>query len=166
MSRLGPRALALSVSLAFGSALGAGCGYQLAAGAGRFPAGVDRVYVRPLENLSADADVGALVATAMRQELARRGMVGGEQAPARIEGEVIASSFTPSSGAAVTYTQSISVRIRLMAGEKRLAEKNVTANQDYLAGVDPLESEGRRRVAIRSLSELIARDAIEQLELP
>jgi hypothetical protein len=166
LGRLGPRALALSLSLALGVALGAGCGYQFAAGVGRFPAGVERVYVRPLENLTADADVGALVAIALRQELARRSMVGGEQASARIEGEVLSSGFTPSSGGAATYTQSISVRIRLMVGEKKIAERGVTASQDYLAGVDPLESEGRRRVAIRALSESIARDAIEQLELP
>ena len=159
---LGPRALALSFSLA----LGAGCGYQLAAGVGRFPAGVERVYVRPLENMTADADVGALVAIALRQELARRGMVGGEQASARIEGEVLSSSFSPSSGGAATYTQRIGIRIRLMVGEKQISEKVVGAELDYLAGVDPLESEGRRRVAIRALSESIARDAIEQLELP
>ncbi|HEX9109417.1 MAG TPA: LPS assembly lipoprotein LptE [Longimicrobiales bacterium] len=144
----------------------AGCGYGFAAGAGRFPAGAESVRVRPLANQTGDAEVGALVAAALRQELARRGLAGGESAPARIEGEVVASSFAPSTANGATYSQALEVRLRLMVGEKLVSQRSVRKQEDYLGGLDPLESEGRRRVALHRLAELIARDAVDQLESP
>ncbi len=140
------------------------CGYGFSAGAGRMPAGAERVFVRPLENRTADAEAGALVAVALRQELARRDAVGGAGAPARIEGAVVGSSFAPSS--ANTYRLSLDVEARLVVGDTVLAEQRAHRVEDYLAAVDALESEGRRRIALRRAAAAIARDLLERFEVP
>ena len=43
-------------------AAAAGCGYAVGSGAARLPAGAASVFVPPLENRTADAEAGALVA--------------------------------------------------------------------------------------------------------
>ncbi len=141
-----------------------GCGYGFSAGAGRLPAGAEQVFVRPLENRTADAEAGALVAAALRQELARRNADGGAGAPARIEGAVVASSFAPSS--ANTYRLSLDVEARLVVGAKVLAEQRAHRDEDYLAAIDSLESEGRRRIALRRAAAAVARDLVERFERP
>ncbi len=159
MNRLAPMAIAFALA-------GSGCGYGFTAGAGRMPAGAERVFVRPLENRTADAEAGAFVAAAIRQELARRGADGDAAANARIEGAVLASSFGPSSPAATTYRVTLAVEARLLVGTKVLAENRVGRDEDYVAGIDALESEGRRRVALRRAAALLARDLVESFEVP
>ncbi len=128
------------------------------------PSGAERVFVRPLENRTADAEAGALVAAALRQELARRGAGGDAGAPARIEGAVVSSSFGPSS--ATTYRLTLVVEARLVAGAKVLAEHRVGRDEDYVGAIDALESEGRRRVALRRAATFLARDLVESFETP
>jgi hypothetical protein len=142
----------------------AGCGYGFSAGVGRLPAGAERIFVRPLENRTTDAEAGALVAAALRQELARRGADGDAGAPARIEGAVLASTFSPSSG--TTYVLTLQVEVRLASGERQIAESRRSRQEVYLAGTDPLENEGRRRTALRRAAAALARDLIESFEIP
>jgi len=143
------------------------CGYSLTAGAGRMPAGAQRVFVRPLENRTTDAEAGALVAAALRQELARRGADGGTEAGARIEGSIDDVSFSVLAlGPPPTYRLGLTVTARLLADGKPLAEQHVGRVEDYLSGLDPLEGEGRRRLALRRVAEAIARDLIERFEQP
>lgn len=141
-----------------------GCGYGFSAGAGRLPAEAERVFVRPLENRTTDAEAGALVAAALRQELARRGADGESGAPARIEGTVLTSTFSPSSG--TTYALTLQVEARLISGDRQLAETRKSRQEIYLAGTDPLESEGRRRTALRRAAAALARDIVESFEIP
>ena len=82
-------------ALASTALLAVGCGYSVGAGASRLPPGTGKVFVPSLENRTADAEAGALVAAALREELARRGASGGEGAPSRITGEVTRSSTSP-----------------------------------------------------------------------
>ncbi len=145
--------------------LGAGCGYGFAAGSGRLPPGAYQVFVRPLANNTADAEVGALVAGALRQELARRDHLGGEGADARIEGEVVTSTFTASSLSSATWEQTLNVRARLMVAGKAVSEQSVERKEQYLGAIDPLESEGRRRLALRRLAAAIARDLVERFQV-
>jgi hypothetical protein len=141
----------------------AGCGYGFAAGQGRLPAGAEQVFVRPLENRTTDAEAGALVAAALRRELARRSADGGPGASARIEGEILDSTFGPSSVSG-TYRATLRVAARLMVDGKVVAERTVTHGEDLLAGQDPLESEGRRRLALRSAAEAVAQEIVEGFE--
>src|SRR5512143_1298224 len=62
----------------------AGCGYGFTAGVGRLPPGAESVLVRPLDNRTADAEVGALLAAAGRgRRRGRRGAPGGDRAAER-----------------------------------------------------------------------------------
>jgi hypothetical protein len=144
-----------------------GCGYSLTAGAGRLPAGAQRVFVRPLENRTTDAEAGALVAAALRQELARRGADAGPEGAARIEGTIDGSSFAVLTvGPPPTYSLTLAVTARLLAGGRVLAEQHASRTEEYLSGLDPLESEGRRRLALRRAAEAVARDVVERFEQP
>jgi len=146
--------------------LAAGCGYSFAAGAGRLPPGAERVFVAPLENRTTDAEAGALVAAALRQELARRGAGAGSDAPARIEGAVLRSSFAPLTPDAATWRLVLEVQARLVVDGKVVAEDSVRREQDYLGEVDALASEGRRRQALRLATADAARWIVERFETP
>jgi hypothetical protein len=156
---LSGRALILLLALS-------GCGYSLNAGAGRMPNGAQRVFVRPLENRTTDAEAGALVAAALRQELARRGADAGSEAAARIEGTVDDASFSTLGLNPPTYRLALTVTVRLLVDGKLLAEQHAGRAEDWLSGLDPLESEGRRRLALRRAAEAVARDVIERFEQP
>ena len=143
-----------------------GCGYAFTSGASRLPAGAERVHVRPLENRSADAEAGALVASALRRELSRRGADAGPEAPAALEGEVEEIAAAPATAGAGVWRLTLSVKVRLLAGGRTVAERRARRSEDYLAGVDPLESEGRRRIALRRAADGAARELVEALEAP
>ncbi len=142
------------------------CGYSLTAGAERMPPGAQRVFVRPFEARTSDADAGALVASALRQELARRGADAGPEVPARIEGAVEDTSFSLLNVNPPTYRLGLTVTARMVLNGKLLAEQRFGRSEDYLSGLDPLESEGRRHLALRRASEAIARDIIERFQQP
>ncbi len=156
---LSGRALILLLALS-------GCGYSLNAGAGRMPNGAQRVFVRPLENRTTDAEAGALVAAALRQELARRGADAGSEAAARIEGSIEDASFGSLGLNPPTYSLSLTVTARLVVSGNTLAEQRVVRAESYLSGLDPLESEGRRHLALRRAAEAVAKDIIERFEQP
>ncbi len=158
--------LSPSLAWAFALALAASaCGYSLGAGAGRMPPGAQRVFVRPLENRTTDGEAGALVAAALRQELARRGADGGADASARIEGSVEDAAFAASSVSG-TYRVTLVVSARLIVNGNVVAEQRPARSEDLLGGQDPLETEGRRRLALRRAAEAIAREIVERFEQP
>ena len=130
------------------------------------PAGAESVAVRPLANRTTDAEAGALLAAALRDELARRGAAGGDGAPARIEGTVIESSGALTSPDGSTWSLTLEAEVRLLAGERILGEVRVRRQEDYLGEVDALATEGRRRAAARRAAEAAAREILERLEQP
>jgi hypothetical protein len=143
------------------------CGYHLAArGAGHLPPGAEQVFVRPLEDRTTDADLGALVAAALRQELARRGASGGPGARARIEGAVDESNFGVSSPNGEVWYARLGVTARLVVDGKVVAQQRAARNEDWLVGQDALESEGRRRLALRRAAEAVARELVERFAQP
>jgi hypothetical protein len=155
----GPRLAAVAL-------LAAACGYGFGAGAGRLPPGAQPVFVRPFENRTTDAELGAVVAAALRRELARRDADGGPGAPARIEGAVEEASFGASSPNGATYKLSLVVSAQLLVDGKVVAEQRARREEDWLAGQDALESEGRRRLALRRAADGVARDLVERFEAP
>ncbi|MBS1108981.1 MAG: hypothetical protein H6Q88_973 [Anaeromyxobacteraceae bacterium] len=148
------------------AAAGAGCGYSVGSGAARLPAGVERVFVPPLENRTVDAEAGALVAAALREELARRGAAGGEGSSARIEGVVTRSSSSPLTTQSGTWRLVFEVQARLTVNGREAAQVKVRREVDYLGEVDAIATEGRRRLAIRRGAEEAAREIVERLETP
>ena len=130
------------------------------------PAGAESVLVRPLANRTPDAEAGALMAAALRDELARRGAAGGDGAPARLEGTVLESSAALTSPDGSTWLLVLEVEARLLAGDRLLGEVRVRRQEDYLGEVDALAAEGRRRLALRRAAEAAAREILERLERP
>jgi lipopolysaccharide assembly LptE-like protein len=145
----------------------AACGYAVTTAGHGLQGGAARASVRPFENLSAEPELGAVVTTAVREQLARRGE-GGEGAV--IEGEVRSGEPVPSTpgggpaGSAATWRIALEVRARLRVGDKVVAEKTVRREYDYLTGSDPLETEGRRAIALRRLAALAAEDVVRAFE--
>ncbi len=147
-------------------ALGA-CGYGFSQ---RFVArgGAERVHVRTFENLSTEPELGAALTAALRSELGRRGADAGEGAPAAIEGDVRATEPVPvaaptarvptaaAPGAAQVgggaWRIGLEVRARLVSGGAVVAEHRARTEADYVGGADPLETEGRRALALRRLA--------------
>lgn len=169
------RRAAATTGLAAAAALALGaCGYgftqrYLAKG------GAERVHVRAFENLSTEPDLGVALTAALRNELSRRGSGAGEGDAAAIEGEVRATEPAPATtrtvpAAAAGITQvatwriAIEVRARLVQGEARLAEHVARRETVFLAGADPLETEGRRALALRQLADEAAREVLRAFE--
>jgi hypothetical protein len=145
---------------------GAGCGYAVGSGAARLPAGAGPAFVPPLENRTADAEAGALVAAALREELSRRGSAGGEGSSTRIEGVVTRSSSSPLTPQGGTWRLVFEVQARLLVDGREVAQVRVRREVDYLGEVDAIATEGRRRLAIRRAASEAAAEIVERLESP
>jgi hypothetical protein len=122
--------------------------------------------VAPLDNRTPDAEAGAIVAGALRRELARRGAEGGPGSKAAIEGSVVRASFAPTTPQVASYRLVLEVRARLVVDGAAIAEQTVRREQDALGEEDALATEGRRRVALRRAAEEAAREIVEGFEIP
>jgi hypothetical protein len=142
------------------------CGYQMGAGTARLPPGAEKVFVRPFENRTTNAEAGAIVAASLRQELARRQAEGDARASARIEGAVEEATFGASSPNGATYRLGLVVSARLLVRDQVVAEQRARRDEDWLAGIDALEAEGRRRLALRRAAEALAREILDRFEVP
>jgi outer membrane lipopolysaccharide assembly protein LptE/RlpB len=147
-------------------AAGQGCGYSATVGASRMPPGAERISVPSFANRTADAEAGALVASAMREELARRGVAGGDGAQARVEGTVSRSSAAPLTTQGGTWRLVLEVQAKLLVGGSEAASVSVRREVDYLGEVDAIATEGRRRLALRQAASDAAREIVERLEAP
>jgi hypothetical protein len=141
----------------------AGCGYRFSQ---RYTAagGVNRIHVRPFVNLSTEPELGAAVTAALRSELARRGSDAGDGGGAVLDGEVRASEPLLTSTVGTTWRVGIEVRGHLVAGSSPPVERTVRRETDFLGGVDPLETEGRRAVALRRVADEAARELLRAYE--
>jgi len=141
----------------------AGCGYGFTQ---RYTAagGVDRIHVRPFVNASTEPELGAVVTSALRTELSRRGADAPEGQGAVLEGEVRATEPAVTSTAAVTWRVGVELRARLVAGTAKPVERVVRRETDFLAGADPLETEGRRALALRRVADDAARELLRSME--
>jgi hypothetical protein len=151
-------ALAIGALLVF-----AGCGYGFSQ---RYTAvgGVGRIHVRPFVNGSTEPELGALVTAALRGELARRGADAGEGSGVVLDGEVRATEPVLTSTAGVTWRVGVELRGRLLATPERPVERTVRREVDFLTGADPLETEGRRALALRRVADEAARELLRAFE--
>ena len=136
------------------------CGYRFTTA--EAPAGVEEIAVRPFQNLSAEPELGAVLAASLRRELARRGAAGRGDA-AFLDGDVRAFEPVPSTAGAATWRIAVEARARLVVSGEVRAERTVRREADYLAGVDALETEGRRALAVRRLADEIAGELLRAL---
>ncbi len=132
--------------------------------------------MRTFENRSTEPELGAVVTTALRTELSRRGADAEVDAPATIEGDVRATEPIPTAlrtvvGAGGVSTQTVNtwrigieVRARLVSGGSAVAEHVARLEVQYLGGGDPLETEQRRALALRRLADDAAREVLRAFE--
>ena len=121
--------------------------------------------MRAFENRSTEPELGRRRdgRAPERARAARRGR--GARAPRRVlDGEVRATEPVLTSSAGATWRIGIEVRARLAAGQGRRVERTVRRETDYLAGADPLETEGRRALALRRVADEAARELLRALE--
>jgi hypothetical protein len=152
------RAVALLAALA----ATASCGYGFSAG-GRLAGGVERVRVGPFENQSTEPELGVELASALRRELASRALLGDGGTAASIEGTVLLVGPVPTAPGGVRWRIAVEASARLRSGEKAVAERKVRREVDFPAGVDPLETEGRRAQAAARLASDLARELVAAL---
>jgi hypothetical protein len=140
-----------------------GCGYRVVTPY-RAVGGVERIHVRAFENDSADPELGVVVTSSLRDELARRGAAAGADAPAQLEGSVRVVVGGPSSFTGTTAQLKVEVRGRLSVEGRPVQELTVQRQDSQLAGADALEAEGRRAVALRRLARDASRELLRALE--
>lgn len=152
-----------AAALAAASLAIAACGYGFSQ---RYVArgGASSVRVLPFENRSSDPELGASLTAALRTELSRRGADGGQGDAAEIGGEVRSEEAAITSRGAATWRVGVTVRARLVAGGSTVAEHVVRRDTDFVGGADPLETEGRRALALRRLADDAAREILRAFE--
>jgi uncharacterized lipoprotein YmbA len=136
-----------------------GCGYRVAAGV-RLRGGALQVEVRPFRNRSSDPAVGAQLTTALREELARRG-VGPGGGRAAIDGEVRVEGAGATLAGGVTARVILEATARLTVDGAVVVERTIRRGADHLGGVDALEGEARRAQALQRLAEQLARELVD-----
>jgi len=114
-----------------------------------------------------DPGVGAVVTTAVREALARRGVPAGTPGrPARavLTGVARTESTPPSMAAGALLRVALEVRARLAVDGAVVAERTVRREADHLGGADALEGEARRAQALHRLAAEVARELVIALE--
>jgi hypothetical protein len=156
--RLGTRGRLTALALA----LAAGCGYSFSA-AGQLTGGLRQASVRPFENRSTEPELGAALGAAVREELAARGALHRGESRAVVVGEVSVGRPTPAAPGGVSWRVAVDVKARLLDGERVVAERTLRREADYAAGLDPLETEGRRAQALKRLAADCARELVASM---
>ncbi len=126
--------------------------------------GATSVAVRPFENRSVEPDLGAVLTTALRTELARRGADAPDGGAATIDGEVRAEEPVLTARGGASWRIAVTVRARLLAAGAVVAEHVARRDADYVGGAEPLETEARRALALRRIADDAARDVLRAFE--
>ncbi len=178
------RALPFAACLAlFGGAAG-GCGYRFQAGGAPLPEGIRTLSSPVFVNRTPEPGVEAIFTQALREQLARSGVQGGEVSDAKVFGEVLSLGGGPtliaSDGKLASYRITAWVRLRLVREERTLNEVTVVGSEDYVPARqyippttgggsfitvegDVLLSEAQRGAAVRRLADTLMRDAYARL---
>jgi hypothetical protein len=144
------------------------CGYRFTAPNSALPKGVRSARVAMLQNRTAEPNAEALLTQALREQLDRSGLLGGDGADAVLtgvvvgvsNGPVLASAFRP---AFPTYRLNVTVHLTLEQGGVALAQAVFTEAEDYPSGPDVLLTEANRAAALHRVAETVARTAAERL---
>lgn len=166
--------------LAVVAALGlSACGYRFAARGEGLPTDGKRVFAPTFSNDTSEAGVEVEFTNAFRAELANAHLDGPADAPVQARGSIgqmvggpgqtyfgaNGQPSTPSGAlnAAASYYVFVNACVRLVEGEKVLGSSCVSGSEDYAPGLDALQIEAARRIALRRLAGRLMRQAFEQL---
>ncbi len=150
--------------------LGSGCGYHFTAGGPSLAGGSGPVFVPVVVNKTAEAGLEVVFTEALREQLGRVGVLGGENSPAHLDGEIIyvsaapavlSSSSAPRPLQALSYRVHAVLRVKLYRGTELVTQADVAGDEDYLQGQRPdiLSVEANRLAALKRLAAALAQDA-------
>lgn len=148
------------------------CGYHFTARRDALPTGGRRVFAPTFANDTSEAGIEAEFTNAFRAELADAHADGESDAPIRALGTVSGLGggpdlpLTDAHGNAVglaSYQVGVQLCVRLVEGERPLGSTCVRASEPYAPGLDPLQTESARRLALHRMAEKLAREAFEHL---
>jgi Lipopolysaccharide-assembly len=154
--------------------LACACGYSFSAGGPTLAAGAHPIFVPTVVNKTSEAGLEVVFTEALRDQLGKTGLLGGEGSPARLDGEilavsaipaVIASSSAPRPSQALSYRVTAVLRVKLYRGSELVTQTDVTGAEDYLQGQRPdiLSVEANRVAALKRLAAALAQDAYVRL---
>jgi hypothetical protein len=149
-----------------------GCGYRFTAGGAPLPEGIRSVCAPVFLNQTAEPALGVFFTEALRAQLVRAGVAGGQGGcTGTIDGEVLSiaagptvltNQLTPAS-----YRLQATARLRLQKGGRLLSEVTVSGTEDYLTATgtaaDVLAPEAQRQAALHRLADTLMRDGYERL---
>lgn len=150
------------------------CGYRFAAGGGGLPEGITRVTSPIFFNHTAEPGLEVVFTRALREQLMRSGIkTGATGAEAELQGEVLnvwggpTILTTPLTQgeipALASYRIWASAKLRLVKDGRVLADLDVVGSEDFLPGVDILESEQNRQAALHRLAERLMLEGFDRL---
>ncbi len=161
-----------------------GCGYRFTAGGAPLPEGIRTLSSPVFVNRTPEPGVEGIFTQALREQLARAGVQGGEVSDAKVTGEVLGLGGGPtliaSDGKLASYRITAFVLLRLIKDGRTLTEVTVVGSEDYVPARqyvapsvtgggfttvegDVLLSEAQRGAAIRRLAETLMRDGYAKL---
>ena len=143
-----------------------GCGYHIMGKGGEFPEGITSLAISPLENTTMEANLSAILVSALRREFIYRReveIVRENKADASLQGTI--TSITTYSIAydrearAREYRVNITLDLLLVrrgTGEIIWRGDGITGFEEYLASTDVIVEEGRKNAAIRKIADDLA----------
>ncbi len=152
-------------------AVTAGCGYRFTAGPATLPQGIRAVSAPVLGNQTAEPGLQAVFTQSLREQLTRVGIETRANADAELSGDILsvwggpALLTTPKKDPATlaSYRIFVTAQLRLTRDGQRLSELVVSGSEDYLPGVDVLQTEGNREAALRRLADRLMREGFERM---
>jgi hypothetical protein len=150
------------------------CGYTFTAGGPGFAGGNRPVFVPMVVNKTAEPGLEVVFTEALRDQLDKVGVLGGQSSPVRMDGEILAVSAGPAVVASTTaqrpsqalsYRVTVVLRVKLYRGSELLTQTDVTGGEDYVQGQRPdiLSVEANRVAALKRLAAALAQDAYVRL---
>jgi hypothetical protein len=150
------------------------CGYAFSAGGPSLSGGVHPIFVPTVVNKTAEAGLEVTFTEALRNQLGKTGLLGGENSPGHLDGEilsvsaapaVLSSSSAPRPSQALSYRVIVVLRVKLYRGSELVTQTDVLGSEDYLQGQRPdiLSVEANRVAALKRLAAALAQDAYVRL---
>ena len=150
------------------------CGYHFTAGGPSLAGDSRPVFVPMVVNKTSEPGLEVVFTEALREQLGRVGVLGGENSPAHMDGEiqsvsaapaVLSASSAPRPSQALSYRVTVLLVVKLYRGSEFITQTVVTGSEDYLQGQRPdiLSVESNRVAALKRLAAVLAQDAYVRL---
>lgn len=149
-----------------------GCGYRFTAPNASLPAGIRSVSVPVFQNRTAEPAAELPFTLAARDQLSRAGRLGGPDAEAVLDGNILDVSSgpfllpAPSLPGQPVFRISATASLTLKKGGVAVAATTVTVSEEFPSGADVLLTESNRAAAFRRLADAAIREGFERLQAP